>query len=116
MKLNELTKEDLETIKEKALQLAVEDYRKEFEKEKQLPKQMPDFMFKTIEKSMQTFCYKLTQIIEENEEVSLAQFVSQMAVAVVYSIDGLQEIVISQIAMKCFSEFFLPILEEYGIN
>lgn len=116
MKLNELTKEDLETIKGKALQLAVEDYRKECEKEKQLPKQMPDFMFKPIEKSMQTFCDKLTQIMEENEEVSLAQFVSQMAVAVVNSIDGFQQIVISQIVMKCFSEFFLPILEEYGIN
>lgn len=116
MKLNELTKEDLETIKEKALQLAVEDYRKEFEKEKQLPKQMPDFIFKPIEKSMQMFCDNITKVTGKIKDVSLARYISELAVAVVNSTNGFQEIVISKIVMKCFSEFFLPILEEYGIN
>lgn len=116
MKLNELTKEDLETIKEKALQLAVEDYRKEFEKEKQISKQMPDFIFKTIEMSMQMFCDNITKATEKIKDVSLARYVSELAVAIIDSSDGFQTIFIGKMTMKCFSEFFLPILEEYGIN
>ena len=116
MKLNELTKEDLETIKEKALQLAVEDYRKEFEKAKQLPKQMPDFIFKAIEMSMQMFCDNITKVTEKIKDVSLARYVSDLAVAIINSTNGFQEIFISKMTMKCFSEFFFPILEEYGIN
>lgn len=116
MKLNELTNADLETIKEKALQLAVEDYRKEYEKEKKISKQMPDFIFKTIEMSMQMFCDNITKATEKIKDVSLARYVSELAVAIINSTNGFQEIVISKMAMKCFSEFFLPILEEYGIN
>ena len=77
---------------------------------------MPDFIFKTIEMSMQMFCDNITEVTEKIKDVSLAHYVSELAVAVVNLIDGFQTIVISKMVMKCFSEFFLPILEEYGIN
>lgn len=116
MKLNELTKQDLETIKERALQLAIEDYRKECEREKQMPKQMPDFIFRTIEKAMEMFCDNITKITEEIKDVSLARYVTELAVAIVNSTNDFQQMIFSKIVMKCFSEFFFPVLEEYGIN
>lgn len=115
MKLSELTRQDLETIKEKAIELAKEDYKKESEEDEELPEEMPDHMLKHIKRSITLFCDLIVEDNEEDKKKSLLQFTLDVADMLIMTAtpDGVS---FNKMVFKCFNEFLLPALKEYGVE
>lgn len=115
MKLSELTSQDLETIKEKAIELAKEDYKKEFEDDEEISEEVSHLILTHIEGSIRLFCDLIAGDNERGKKQSLLQFTLAVADMLIMTVTP-EDVTFNKMVFKCYNDIFLPVLKEYGVE